>query len=65
MITSLEQLLNLPVGAVIRDSDGDVMEVVEDASTEEKFFVATRYDIPLSFDSPRMPLDILYLPPVQ
>lgn len=64
MITSLEQLLNLPVGSVIRDSDGDVMEVVEDEYTEEKFFVATKYDIPLSIESPRMPIDILYLPRV-
>lgn len=64
MITSHEQLLNLPVGSVIRDADGDVMELIEDEYTEERFFVATKYDIPLSLTSPRMPADILYLPRV-
>lgn len=64
MITSHEQLLNLPVGSVIRDADGDVMELLEDEYTEERFFVATKYDIPLSPTSPRMPADILYLPRV-
>lgn len=64
MITSIEQILNLPVGSVIRDADGDVMELIEDEYTEERFFVATKYDIPLSLTSPRMPADILYLPRV-